>query len=93
MRSLHHKKPSEMYERRRKMRKSCVYFSEMVRSIQLLMEKPGGVVRVVCSPASFFLSYTSTRIPAIRIIRMFPPPGTKESWDDISNLTRGESAC
>jgi len=49
------------------------------------MEKPGGVVLVVCSPASFFLSYTSTRIPAIRIIRIFPP-GTEESWDDISNL-------
>jgi len=50
------------------------------------MEKPGGVVLVVCSPASFFLSYTSTRIPAIRIIRIFPPPSTEESWDDISNL-------
>jgi len=49
------------------------------------MEKPGGVVLVV-SPASFFLSYTSTRIPAIRIIRIFPPPGTEESWNDISNL-------
>jgi len=58
----------------------------MVRSVQLLMEKPGGVVLVICSPASFFLSYTSTRIPAIRIIRIFPPPGTEESWDDISNL-------
>ena len=58
----------------------------MVRSVQLLMEKPGGVVLVVCSPASFFLSYTSTRIPAIRIIRIFPPPGTEESRDDISNL-------
>jgi len=50
------------------------------------MEKPGGIVLVVCSPASFLLSYTSTRIPAIRIIRIFPPPGTEESWDDISNL-------
>ena len=36
--------------------------------------------------ASFFPPYTSTRIPAIRIIRIFPPPGTEESWDDISNL-------
>ena len=50
---------------------------KMVRSIQLLTEKPGGVVLVVCSPASFFLSYTSTRIPAIRIIRIFPPPSTE----------------
>ena len=58
----------------------------MVRSIQLLVEKPGGVVLVVCSPASSFLSYTSTLIPAIRIIRIFPPPGTEGSWDDISNL-------
>ena len=40
----------------------------------------------VCAPKSFFLSYTSTRVSAIRIIRIFPPPGTEESWDDISNL-------
>ena len=59
---------------------------KMVRSIQHLMEKPGGVVLVVCSPASFLLSYTSNRIPAIRIITIFPPRGTEESWDDISNL-------
>jgi len=52
---------------------------KMVRSIQLLMEKPAGIVLVVCFPASFFLSYTSTPIPAIRIIRIFPPPGTEES--------------
>ena len=58
----------------------------MVLSIQLLMEKPGGVVLVVCSTGYFFLSYTSTQIPAIRIIRIFSPPGTAESWDDISNL-------
>jgi len=41
------------------------------------MEKPSGVVLVVCSAASFVLSYTSTRIPAL---------GTEESWNDISNL-------
>jgi len=50
------------------------------------MEKPGGVVLVVCSTGHFFLSYTSTQIPAIRIIRIFSPPGTAESWDHISNL-------
>ena len=36
----HHKKPSKIYERRRMMGQSCVYFLNMVRSIQLLMEKP-----------------------------------------------------
>jgi len=37
-----------------------------------------------CMFPCFFFSIT--RIPAIRIIRIFPPLGTEESWDDISNL-------
>jgi len=31
------------------------------------------------SPASSFLSHTSTRIPAIRIIRIFLPPGLRKA--------------
>jgi len=54
------------------------------------MEKSGGVVLVLCSPASFFLSYISTRIPGIRIIIIFPPPGTEESGDHITILPRDE---
>ena len=44
-----------------------VIFLYIVRSIQLLLEKPGSVVLVVSSPAPFFLSYSSTRIPTVRI--------------------------
>jgi len=77
-------------KRRRKMRKSCVYFLKMVQSIQLPMEKPSSVVLVVCSPASFFLSYTSTRIPTVRI---FP---TSRDWGKLGwhkqSRPRGEIA-
>ena len=41
-------------------------FLKMVQSIQLLMEKLGSVVLVVCQ-ASWFLSYTSTQIPTVGI--------------------------
>ena len=44
-------------------------FLKMVRSIQLLMEKPGGVVCSLYALLPFFLSYTSTRIHVIRIFR------------------------
>ena len=84
-RSLHHKKPSKIYESRRKMRKSCVC-SENGSEYTTSDGKPWWRCARCMFPCFFFLSYTSTRIPAIRIIRIFSTLGTEESWDDISNL-------